>query len=362
MRRGDVDIVLVGADRVAANGDVCNKIGTYDKALAARDNGVPFYVALPVADARSRARVRRRDPDRGARARRSARRHRPRQLRSDDDGRASRPRARARSTMRSTSRRRGSSPGSSPSAESPRPIATRSPRCFRSVSGEWRARGRTRAARSRDRDRARDERARHQSRQVGQRERALAHAKPSTATSSRRPGMPYADIAPDDIVALPLDGDAEAARGARLPSSEWRFHRDIYRARRRRRRRSSTRTRRSRPRSPASRAASPRSTTWSRSPAASDIRCAPYATFGTQALSDHAVAALDGRTRVPARESRDDRRRRVAARRRWRSPSRSRRSPRCTGARCRSASRRCCPTPRWTSSSPSSAPTASRGA
>ncbi len=47
MRRGDVDAVLVGADRVAANGDVCNKIGTYEKALAARDNGVPFYVALP---------------------------------------------------------------------------------------------------------------------------------------------------------------------------------------------------------------------------------------------------------------------------------------------------------------------------
>jgi methylthioribose-1-phosphate isomerase len=47
MRRGDVDIVLVGADRVAANGDVCNKIGTYGKALAARDTGVPFYVALP---------------------------------------------------------------------------------------------------------------------------------------------------------------------------------------------------------------------------------------------------------------------------------------------------------------------------
>jgi methylthioribose-1-phosphate isomerase len=47
MRRGEVDIVIVGADRVARNGDVCNKIGTYDKALAARDNGVPFYVALP---------------------------------------------------------------------------------------------------------------------------------------------------------------------------------------------------------------------------------------------------------------------------------------------------------------------------
>ena len=47
MRRGDVDVVIVGADRVAANGDGCNKIGTYDKALAAADNGVPFYVALP---------------------------------------------------------------------------------------------------------------------------------------------------------------------------------------------------------------------------------------------------------------------------------------------------------------------------
>jgi methylthioribose-1-phosphate isomerase len=47
MRRGDVDAVIVGADRVAANGDVCNKIGTYGKALAARDNAVPFWVALP---------------------------------------------------------------------------------------------------------------------------------------------------------------------------------------------------------------------------------------------------------------------------------------------------------------------------
>jgi len=47
MRRGDVDVVFVGADRVARNGDVCNKIGTYDKALAAADNGVPFYAAVP---------------------------------------------------------------------------------------------------------------------------------------------------------------------------------------------------------------------------------------------------------------------------------------------------------------------------
>ena len=47
MQHGMVDLVIVGTDRVAANGDVCNKIGTYLKALAAHDNGVPFYVALP---------------------------------------------------------------------------------------------------------------------------------------------------------------------------------------------------------------------------------------------------------------------------------------------------------------------------
>jgi methylthioribose-1-phosphate isomerase len=47
MQHGLVDIAIVGTDRVTANGDVCNKIGTYLKALAAKDNGVPFYVALP---------------------------------------------------------------------------------------------------------------------------------------------------------------------------------------------------------------------------------------------------------------------------------------------------------------------------
>jgi methylthioribose-1-phosphate isomerase len=47
MQHGMVDLVIVGTDRVTANGDVCNKIGTYLKALAAQDNGVPFYVALP---------------------------------------------------------------------------------------------------------------------------------------------------------------------------------------------------------------------------------------------------------------------------------------------------------------------------
>ena len=47
MQRGDVDICIVGTDRTLSTGDVCNKIGTYLKALAAHDNNVPFYVALP---------------------------------------------------------------------------------------------------------------------------------------------------------------------------------------------------------------------------------------------------------------------------------------------------------------------------
>ena len=47
MQHGEVDLVIVGTDRTTARGDVCNKIGTYLKALAAKANGVPFYVALP---------------------------------------------------------------------------------------------------------------------------------------------------------------------------------------------------------------------------------------------------------------------------------------------------------------------------
>jgi len=47
MQRGEIDMCIVGTDRTLSNGDVCNKIGTYLKALAAHDNNVPFYVALP---------------------------------------------------------------------------------------------------------------------------------------------------------------------------------------------------------------------------------------------------------------------------------------------------------------------------
>ena len=49
MQHGEVDAVIVGADRVSSQGDVCNKIGTYLKALAAADNGIPFYAAVPLS-------------------------------------------------------------------------------------------------------------------------------------------------------------------------------------------------------------------------------------------------------------------------------------------------------------------------
>ena len=49
MRQGLIDLVVVGADRIAANGDVANKIGTYSVAVLARAHGIPFYVAAPLA-------------------------------------------------------------------------------------------------------------------------------------------------------------------------------------------------------------------------------------------------------------------------------------------------------------------------
>jgi methylthioribose-1-phosphate isomerase len=49
MASGEVDAVIVGADRIAANGDVANKLGTYGLAVLARHHGIPFYVAAPVS-------------------------------------------------------------------------------------------------------------------------------------------------------------------------------------------------------------------------------------------------------------------------------------------------------------------------
>jgi L-fuculose-phosphate aldolase len=107
-------------------------------------------------------------------------------------------------------------------------------------------------------------------------------------------GMPYAETAPDDIVAMPLAGDAPGAGNRRQPSSEWRFHRDIYRCR-------SDVDAIIHTHAPFATALAclhrpiPAFHYMVALAGGNDIRCAPYATFGTQQLSDHAVEALEGR-------------------------------------------------------------------
>jgi eIF-2B alpha/beta/delta-like uncharacterized protein len=49
MRNGEIDMVITGADRIAKNGDFANKIGTYEKAVLAKENDIPFYVAVPIS-------------------------------------------------------------------------------------------------------------------------------------------------------------------------------------------------------------------------------------------------------------------------------------------------------------------------
>ena len=123
MRRGEVDAVIVGCDRVAANGDVANKVGTYAHALAARAAGDPVRRRRPDVDDRRRDRRRRRDRHRGALRRRGA----PRGRRA-----AHRAPTRRVATRPSTSRRPSSSPRSSPSAGSRRRRRARpSRRCWR---------------------------------------------------------------------------------------------------------------------------------------------------------------------------------------------------------------------------------------
>ena len=66
MSRGEVDCVVTGADRIAANGDVANKIGTYGLAVAAAHHGIPFYVVAPTSTIDLAHGERRGRPDRGA--------------------------------------------------------------------------------------------------------------------------------------------------------------------------------------------------------------------------------------------------------------------------------------------------------
>ena len=114
-------LCIVGTDRVTANGDVANKIGTYLKALAAKDNGVPFYVALPSSTIDWTLQVGPRHSDRGTLRRRSAENDRPRCQTARSRRSRSPPRAAPPPIPASTSRRRGWSPASSPNAALARP-------------------------------------------------------------------------------------------------------------------------------------------------------------------------------------------------------------------------------------------------
>ena len=108
MQRGQVDFCIVGTDRTTRRGDVCNKIGTYLKALAAHDNGVPFYVGLPYPTHRLDDRGRpSRDPHRGAPCRRGLAHRRAAPTRARSSRSTCCPRAARPPIPPSTSRRRG---------------------------------------------------------------------------------------------------------------------------------------------------------------------------------------------------------------------------------------------------------------
>ena len=110
MRLEGIDLVVVGADRIAANGDVANKIGTYGVAVLAKEHGIPFYVAAPLST------IDLATPDGSGIPIEERKRPRGDPRRNGPDG----ARGRARSaTRRSTSPRPATSPRSSPSAASP---------------------------------------------------------------------------------------------------------------------------------------------------------------------------------------------------------------------------------------------------
>ena len=93
MRAGDIDMVVVGADRIAANGDTANKIGTYTVAVLAHEHKIPFYVAAPLSTIDLATPDGDQHSDRGARPARSH---------AISARRGSRPKARTSATRRST--------------------------------------------------------------------------------------------------------------------------------------------------------------------------------------------------------------------------------------------------------------------
>ncbi len=273
MRQGRIDLVLVGADRVARNGDVCNKIGTYEKALAAQDNGVPMYVAVPsstidwtLADGSSIP-IEERAPEEvlGSDAgdqRRACGNPRPEPgIRRDAGAPSHWPHHRARNLSR-----HGGRSGCDVSGAS---RMTKTHCAWTSIATA-----------------------------IAMNERGINRGKSGNVSARTAAGflitptgLPYESLLPADIVAITHEG---AAIGPRLPSSEWRIHKDIY----------ATRADAGAIVHAHSSFATSLACLGRDIPGVSlygggrrrqDIRCAPYATFGTQELSDSAIAALSDR-------------------------------------------------------------------
>ncbi len=342
--------VFVGADRVARNGDVCNKIGTYDKALAARDNNVPFYVALPsptidwklatgaaipieARDSDEVLTVAGRD-DYGQTVSVAIAPHGTRggQLRVRRDAGATGQRAGHRAWRHARVIRLAG-------GDVPRVRRGNLTMPARTEAAGGR---RTRVARGGHSDRARHERGGHQSRQVGQRQRALAGRR-----LRRLPDHADGRAVRQDLARANRRDDA-GRRSARVTGAVIGVAfspRHLRRARRRAGHRAHARAVRHDARVPASRhSAVPLHGGGGRRQrhplrAVRDLRHA--GTVGPRGRG------AGGSPRLPAREPRNDRRRRVAANGRWRLPWKWRRWRKCTGARCRSAIRSCCRRRRW---------------
>ncbi|HEY7928437.1 MAG TPA: S-methyl-5-thioribose-1-phosphate isomerase [Steroidobacteraceae bacterium] len=320
MQQGRVDLVIVGSDRTTASGDVCNKVGTYLKALAAHDNGVPFYVALPSStldwslEHGADIPIEERSPDEvthvvgrtgggalatvrvvpeGSAALNLAFDVTPARLVSGliTERGVCAASAAGLDTLYPERHKRRDAPDPAAAAS---PATAPTPQIPPSTAGATSVAGLAAASRS---DAALREAVISALRELTR--RGLSHGTSGNVSVRRDAhtffisptGMAYDALRATDIPLMDTEGHWF---GCRRPSSEWRFHRDILRAR---------------PEAGAilhchAPAATALACTGRGIPAfhymvavagGADIRCAPYFTFGTQELSDAAVAALTGR-------------------------------------------------------------------